>query len=196
MNIALIDYGAGNIQSVLYALERIGYRAQLTCDEKKLKQADRVLFPGVGHAGFAYQNLVKKGLYELIPNLTMPVLGICLGMQLLCEFTEEDDTIGMNVFQTKVRRFRESPKVPHMGWNEITDLKTPLFDGIPEGAFQYMVHSYRAELCEQQIATTQYGETFASALAKDNFFGVQFHPEKSSTLGLQIVKNFIEKTKV
>jgi imidazole glycerol-phosphate synthase subunit HisH len=197
MKIALIDYGAGNIQSVLNALKRLGYDAFLTHDENKLLESDRVIFPGVGHAGFAYKELQNKGLTTVIPMLQMPVLGICLGMQLLCNSTEEDNTPGLGIFKTRVRKFENAPKVPHMGWNEITALKTHLFDDIPEGAFQYMVHSYRADVCNEQIATTTYGETFASALAKDNFFGVQFHPEKSGSIGLQLLKNFIEnKSKI
>lgn len=193
MKIALIDYGAGNIQSVLNALKRLGYEAFLTHEEKKLLTSDRVIFPGVGHAGFAYKELQNKGLTSVIPMLQMPVLGICLGMQLLCDSTEEDNTPGLGIFKTKVKKFESAPKVTHMGWNQITALKTHLFDDISEGAFQYMVHSYRADVCIEQIATTSYGETFAAALAKDNFFGVQFHPEKSGSVGLQVLKNFIEK---
>ena len=192
MKIAIIDYGAGNIQSVQFGLERLGYRAVLTHDEKKLKSADRVIFPGVGHAAFAYQQLKKRDLLHVITQLHMPVLGICLGMQLLCISTEEDNTPGLGIFKTKVRKFDNAPKSPHMGWNEIYGLKSQLFREIPENSYQYMVHSYRADVCNEQIATCTYGDTFAAALAKDNFFGVQFHPEKSGNIGLQILKNFIE----
>nr|WP_294939104.1 imidazole glycerol phosphate synthase subunit HisH [uncultured Flavobacterium sp.] len=191
MKIAIIDYGAGNIQSVLFALERIGYKGVITNNWNEIKTADKVIFPGVGEAGSAMKKLKESGLDVLIPTLKQPVLGICLGMQLLCKSSEEGNTKGLNVFDVPILKFRNSVKVPHMGWNTIYDLKSPLFKDIKEEEYQYLVHSFYAPLCNEAIAATNYGIEYASALQKDNFYGVQFHPEKSGKAGEQILNNFL-----
>jgi glutamine amidotransferase len=164
----------------------------LTNNSEEIKSADRVIFPGVGEASSAMSMLKKSKLNLLIPELKQPVLGICLGMQLLCNFTEEGNTQGLGVFDVSVKRFSDALKVPQMGWNSITDLKSPLFKNNNEQDYMYLVHSYFAEVCNQTIAKTNYGLTYSSALQNKNFYGVQFHPEKSSTAGEQILKNFIE----
>jgi glutamine amidotransferase len=191
MKIVIIDYGAGNIQSIKFALERLGYSAVLTDDPKMIRSADKVIFPGVGEASSAMQKLREHGLEELIPQLTQPVLGICLGMQLMCAFSEEGKTAGLGIFNVDVVRFTDNLKVPQIGWNQIRELKTPLFEGIPENDHIYLVHSYYAPLCENTIAVTDYGIPYSSAVRKDNFWGVQFHPEKSSLVGERILNNFI-----
>ena len=192
MNIVIIDYGAGNIKSIQFAFERLGYHAILSSDPEVIQKADRVIFPGVGEASNAMAKLKKSGLDELIPKLKQPVLGICLGMQLLCKHSEENDTNGLGVFDLEVRRFENDLKVPQMGWNTIYNLNSKLFDGLKEEEYMYLVHSYYAELNENAISTTNYGLEYATALQKDNFYGVQFHPEKSSVFGEKILKNFIE----
>jgi glutamine amidotransferase len=192
MRIVIIDYGAGNIKSIQFALKRLGQDAVLSNNEAEIKSADKVIFPGVGEASFAMRNLRESGLDKLIPILTQPVLGICLGMQLMCKFTEENSTHGLGIFDVQVKRFSTNVKVPQMGWNTISQLKSPLFKNIKEDDYMYLVHSYYAEVCENQIATTIYNVNYASALQKDNFYGVQFHPEKSSASGEQLLKNFIE----
>jgi glutamine amidotransferase len=192
MNIIIIDYGAGNIKSIQFALKRLGVEATLSSNVKEIKAADKIIFPGVGEASSAMQKLRTSGLDTLIPTLKQPVLGICLGMQLLCESTEENNTKGLGIFNTKVKRFTNDVKVPQISWNTVTDLKSNLFKGIKEDAFMYLVHSYYAENCKEQIATTNYGLKYASALQKDNFYGVQFHPEKSSDTGEQLLKNFLK----
>ncbi|WP_372973702.1 imidazole glycerol phosphate synthase subunit HisH [Muriicola sp.] len=191
MKIVIIDYGAGNIQSIIFALDRLGYTATLSDDPEVIKNADKVIFPGVGEASSAMKKLRQHGLEELIPALTQPVLGICLGMQLMCRYSEEGETRGLGIFDVDVKRFSDDLKVPQIGWNQIRNLKTPLFDEIPENGYIYLVHSYYAPLCEDTIAVTDYGILYSSAVWKDNFWGVQFHPEKSSTIGEQILKNFI-----
>ncbi len=191
MKIVIIDYGAGNIQSIIFALDRLGYTATLSDDPEVIKNADKVIFPGVGEASSAMKKLRQHGLEELIPALTQPVLGICLGMQLMCRYSEEGKTRGLGIFDVDVIRFSDELKVPQIGWNQIRNLKTPLFDKIPENGYIYLVHSYYAPLCEDTIAVTDYGILYSSAVWKDNFWGVQFHPEKSSTIGEQILKNFI-----
>ncbi len=191
MKIVIIDYGAGNIQSIIFALDRLGYTATLSDDPEVIKNADKVIFPGVGEASSAMKKLRQHGLEELIPALTQPVLGICLGMQLMCRYSEEVETRGLGIFDVDVKRFSDDLKVPQIGWNQIRNLKTPLFDKIPENGYIYLVHSYYAPLCEDTIAVTDYGILYSSAVWKDNFWGVQFHPEKSSTIGEQILKNFI-----
>ena len=158
---------------------------------KEILAADKIIFPGVGEASSAMNMLKETGLDVLIPQLKQPVLGICLGMQLLCEYTEEGNTKGLGVFKTNVKRFDNNVKVPQMGWNVIKELKSDLFKGIKENEYMYLVHSYYAEHCEETIATTDYGLNYASALQHKNFYGVQFHPEKSSLAGEQILKNFL-----
>ena len=191
MKIVIIDYGAGNIQSIKFALERLGYSATLTDDPVLIREADKVIFPGVGEASSAMRKLREHGLEELIPALRQPVLGICLGMQLMCAFSEEGKTVGLGIFDVDVVRFSNTMKVPQIGWNQIRELKTPLFEGIPESGHIYLVHSYYAPLCNDTIAVTEYGIPYSSAVRKDNFWGVQFHPEKSSSIGERILKNFI-----
>ncbi|RYH74545.1 imidazole glycerol phosphate synthase subunit HisH [Flavobacteriaceae bacterium 144Ye] len=192
MKVTIIDYGAGNIKSIQFAFNRLGVEAILTNNSEEIKSADRVIFPGVGEASSAMNMLKKSKLNLLIPELKQPVLGICLGMQLLCNFSEEGNTQGLGVFDVSVKRFSDALKVPQMGWNSITDLKSPLFKNNNEQDYMYLVHSYFAEVCNQTIAKTNYGLTYSSALQNKNFYGVQFHPEKSSTAGEQILKNFIE----
>ena len=192
MKILIIDYGAGNIKSIQFAFERLGYHAVLSSDPEVIKEADRVIFPGVGEASNAMNKLRQTGLDKLIPTLKQPVLGICLGMQLLCKHSEENDTNGLGVFDLEVRKFENDLKVPQMGWNTIYNLNSKLFDGLKEEEYMYLVHSYYAELNENAISTTNYGLEYATALQKDNFYGVQFHPEKSSVFGEKILKNFIE----
>ncbi len=191
MKIVIIDYGAGNIQSVKFALERLGYEAELTDDPVKIRKADKVIFPGVGEASSAMRKLKEHDLHTVIPELDQPVLGICLGMQLMCAFSEEGKTRGLGIFDVEVVRFTDTLKVPQIGWNQIRNLRTPLFNEVPEGGHIYLVHSYYAPLCEETIAVSDYGIPYSSAMCKDNFWGVQFHPEKSSIIGEQILKNFI-----
>jgi imidazole glycerol-phosphate synthase subunit HisH len=203
MNVAIVKYNAGNIQSVLFACERIGIKANVTDDFEELLRADRVIFPGVGAAGTAMINLKEKGLDKIIKVLKQPVLGICVGMQLLCEFSEEGDTECLGIIPAKVKLFSNLPpdcidssspwayKIPQMGWNNIYDLKTDLMKGIPENSFVYYVHSYFAEMNPFCVATSHYGIEYAAAVKKDNFYGVQFHTEKSAKVGEQILKNFL-----
>ncbi|MEO9077496.1 MAG: imidazole glycerol phosphate synthase subunit HisH [Gelidibacter sp.] len=192
MNLVIIDYGAGNTKSVQFACNRLGFYPVLSNNTELIKTADKVIFPGVGHAVNAMEILKKSSLYVLIPTLTQPVLGICLGMQLLCNATEEGLIKGMGVFDVDVKRFSDAVKVPQMGWNTISNLKSNLFMDIKSNVYMYLVHSYYAELCEHTIAQTNYGITYSSALKKDNFYGVQFHPEKSSTEGERILDNFLK----
>ena len=191
MKIAIIDYGAGNVQSVLFALERLGFKGIVTNDWNTIKNADKVIFPGVGEASSAMNTLVDSGLDVLIPTLKQPVLGICLGMQLMCKHSEEGNTNGLGIFDVNVVKFSNQVKVPQMGWNTIYNLKSPLFSGIKENEFMYLVHSYYAPLSENTIATTNYELEYSTSLQRDNFFGVQFHPEKSGIFGEQILKNFL-----
>ena len=192
MKVAIIDYNAGNVRSVLFAMERIGVEAVLTDNIEEIQAADKVIFPGVGEASTTMQNLRDKKLDLVIPFLKQPVLGICLGMQLMCKSTEEGNTLGLGIFQTEVKKFSNTVKVPQMGWNVIKDLKSDLFKDIKENEYMYLVHSYYAEHCKETIAKTDYGINYASALQHNNFYGVQFHPEKSSLAGEQILKNFLE----
>ena len=191
MKAVIIDYGAGNIKSLQFALQRLGCEAIVSSASETIATADKVIFPGVGNAGSAMKMVKAKGLDQLIPALTQPVLGICLGMQLLCKATEESDTAGLGVFSSEVKRFSNAVKVPQMGWNTVTKLRTKLFKGISEGEFMYLVHSYYVPKCEEAIAITHYETDYASALNKDNFYGVQFHPEKSSVAGSRILENFL-----
>lgn len=191
MRIIIINYGAGNIKSIQFAFKRLGFDAILSNTIDEIKNADKIIFPGVGEASSAMQKLKESGLDTLIPTLKQPVLGICLGMQLLCTSTEENNTTGLGIFNSKVKRFTNEVKVPQIGWNSVSNLKSELFKNIKEEEFMYLVHSYYAESCDEQIATTNYGVNYASALQKDNFYGVQFHPEKSSKAGEQLLKNFL-----
>lgn len=192
MKLVIINYGAGNIKSIQFAFNRLGIDAVLSNNPEEILAADKIIFPGVGEASSAMKMLVESGLDTLIPTLKQPVLGICLGMQLMCKSTEEGNTEGLGIFQTDVKRFSNDLKVPQMGWNVIKDLKSPLFSGIKENEYMYLVHSYYAEHCKESIAATDYGLNYASALQHENFYGVQFHPEKSSLAGEQILKNFLE----
>lgn len=189
--IVIIDYGAGNIQSVKYALNRLGVEAVLTSDPGLIKRADKVIFPGVGRAKFAMDKLAKAGLDKLIPNLTQPVLGVCLGMQLMCKHTEEDDTNGLDIFPIEVKEFKKTLKVPQIGWNQISELKGDLFSEVEEDSFTYFVHSFYIPDNDFSIASTSYGLKYSSAIQKDNFYATQFHPEKSGDVGEKILKNFI-----
>ena len=191
MKVAIIDYGAGNIQSLQFALNRLGVQGFLTADVDQLQTADKVIFPGVGEASSAMRKLNASGLQHLLPTLTQPVLGICLGMQLMCNSTEEGMTQGLGIFNVDVKRFSAKVKVPQMGWNTISNTKGPLFDGIDDKEYMYLVHSYFAPSCSNTIAETNYDGAYSTALQKDNFYGVQFHPEKSSKAGSQLLQNFL-----
>lgn len=192
MKLVIINYGAGNIKSIQFAFKRLGYDAVLSNNLDEILAADKIIFPGVGEASTAMKMLVESGLDKLIPTLKQPVLGICLGMQLLCKSSEEGNTKGLGIFQTDVKRFSNDLKVPQMGWNVIKNLKSDLFNGIKENEYMYLVHSYYAAHCNETIAATDYGINYASALQHNNFYGVQFHPEKSSLAGEQILKNFLK----
>jgi imidazole glycerol-phosphate synthase subunit HisH len=191
MKLVIINYGAGNIQSIRFAFERLGCQASLSDDPEIIASADKVIFPGVGEASSAMQKLRASGLDRLIPKLEQPLLGICLGMQLMCGASQEGNTKGLGIFAADVLKFDHGVKVPQIGWNEINSLGSPLFRSVPESSFIYMVHSYYAPLCEQTIARSEYGLTYSAALCRDNFYGVQFHPEKSSDTGEKILKNFL-----
>lgn len=191
MNVSIIDYGAGNIQSIKFALERMGVEAILTDNAEEINKADRVIFPGVGQAGSAMSKLQDTGLDQLIPNLKQPVLGICLGMQLMCNSSEEGKTKGLSIFDVDVLRFSNQVKVPQIGWNQITNLSTSLFTGIAEKEYMYLVHSYYAPVCGNTIGRAFYDLEYSTALHKDNFYGLQFHPEKSSVMGQRILANFL-----
>jgi glutamine amidotransferase len=224
--LTIIKYNAGNIQSVLYALERIGVQAIVTDNHEEIRSADKVIFPGVGEASSAMRYLKERELDKLIINLKQPLLGICLGMQLMCKYSEENNTHCLGIFDEEVKLFRpvnvtrkkakeqqliqqlneilvieETPeeeqadiklKVPQIGWNNIYNLKTELFKSITKNSYCYFVHSYYAALGEHTVATTDYVQPYSSALHKNNFYGVQFHPEKSATVGEQVLKNFLE----
>ena len=198
MKLVIIKYNAGNIQSVLYALERIGVDAIVTDNEAIIKAADKIIFPGVGEASTAMNYLKERGLDALIKNLTQPVLGICLGMQLMCAYSEENDTKCLGIFDEQVKKFNPDSnkqlhlKVPQIGWNTIFDLKTVLFNDLKNNSYCYFVHGYYASKGEHTIATTEYILPYSAALQKNNFYGVQFHPEKSAGIGEQILKNFIQ----
>jgi glutamine amidotransferase len=191
MKIVIINYGAGNIQSIMFAIERLGYKAVLSNDPDEIKAADKVIFPGVGEASYAMKMLKESGLDTLIPTLKQPVFGICLGMQLMCKYSEEGDTKGLGIFDVDVVKFSSKVKVPQMGWNNIYNLKSDLFKGIAENEYMYLVHSFYAPICAETIATTNYELEYSSALENENFYGTQFHPEKSGDIGEQILKNFL-----
>lgn len=195
MNIVIIKYNAGNIRSVDYALQRLGVQATITDNPELIKAADKVIFPGVGEAKTTMQYLRQNNLDELIVNLKQPVLGVCLGLQLMCKHSEEGDTDCLNIFPIQVKKFQPSTKivkVPHMGWNALEQMKSPLFNGLGEKPFVYYVHSFYAELSEYTIAQSTYIHGFSAALNKDNFYATQFHPEKSADVGSKIIQNFIE----
>ena len=192
MNLVILDYGVGNIKSIQFAFDRLGVTAVLSNDIELIKAADKIIFPGVGEASSAMNKLKDTGLVDDIKKLKQPVLGICLGMQLMCNKTEEGQTEGLGIFDVTVKRFSNSVKVPQMGWNTITNLKSRLFDGIPDKEYMYLVHSYYAENNECAIATTDYEFPYASALQKNNFYGVQFLPEKSGRSGERILQNFLK----
>ena len=191
MKIVIINYGAGNIQSIKFAIKRLGYDAILSNDVAEIQNADKVIFPGVGEASSAMRKLRDSSLDIIIPNLKQPVLGICLGMQLMCRSSEEGNTTGLGIFDVDVVKFDASVKVPQIGWNQITNLKSPLFRGIKEKEHIYLVHSFYAPLCKETIAECSYGVDYSAALQKDNFYGTQFHPEKSSDVGEKILDNFL-----
>lgn len=192
MDVAIIRYNAGNTQSVIYALNRLGVEPVVTDNPEELKKADKVIFPGVGEASTAMAYLKERKLNELIPQLKQPVLGICLGLQLMCDYSEENNTKCLGIFPIQVKRFPAKDKVPQMGWNSIQNLKGPIFNGISEGSFVYFVHSYYAELSSYTAAETDYILPYSSSIEKDNFYAVQFHAEKSSEVGSRILKNFLE----
>jgi glutamine amidotransferase len=194
MKLAIIKYNAGNIQSVLNALERLGVNAEVTDDSEKIRSADKVIFPGVGEASSAVRSLKENDLDRIIKELEQPVLGICVGMQLLCEHSEENNTQCLGIVPVKVKRFSSGLKlkVPQVGWNTIFDLQSPLFKNIADKSYIYNVHSYYAEDSQYTIAKCDYGLEYAAAIRKDNFYGVQFHTEKSAEVGDKIIKNFLE----
>ena len=194
MKITIIKYNAGNIQSVLYALERIGHSALVTDDASEIKTSDKVIFPGVGEASTAMHYLKERKLDHLIKSLSQPVLGICLGMQLLCSYSEENDTVCLGVFNEKVKIFKADKsltKIPQIGWNNIYNLKTFLFENVSENSSCYFVHGYYVSIGDHTIATTDYIQPYSAGLQLNNFYGVQFHPEKSAATGEQILKNFL-----
>lgn len=192
LDLVIIDYGAGNIQSIKFAIQRLGFEAVLTSDVNQILAADKVIFPGVGEASSAMAKLKASGLDNLIPKLKQPVLGICLGMQLMCNSSEEGNTKGLGIFDVDVVKFSNQVKVPQIGWNQITNLKSHLFEGISETEFIYMVHSFYAPLSENTVAISDYGIPYSAALQKNNFYGTQFHPEKSSVVGERILLNFLK----
>jgi glutamine amidotransferase len=198
MNIVIIKYNAGNIESVNNALNRLGVNAEITADHGKIRKADKVIFPGVGEASTTMDYLRKNGLDQVIVSLKQPVLGICLGLQLMCAHSEENDTTCLGIFDEKVKRFIPRPgeefitKVPHMGWNAISELKSELFTGVSENEYVYFVHSFYAEKSQHTIASCNYINPFSAALKKDNFYATQFHPEKSGTIGAKILGNFLK----
>ena len=191
MKLVIINYGAGNIKSIQFAFKRLGVDAILSDDAGEIINADKVIFPGVGEASSAMRKLIESDLDQVIPGLKQPVLGICLGMQLMCRSTEEGNTKGLEIFDVDVKRFSNAVKVPQMGWNSIQNLKSELFNGISENAYMYLVHSFYAEDTTESIATSFYQKKYATALQKNNFYGVQFHPEKSGKVGERILQNVL-----
>ncbi|GAB5418587.1 MAG: imidazole glycerol phosphate synthase subunit HisH [Crocinitomicaceae bacterium] len=189
--IAIIEYNAGNSTSVYNALKRLNVEAQITKDPELIKSADKVIFPGVGEASSAMRFLRENGLDQIIVNLKQPVLGICLGLQLLCSTTEENDTECLGIFENRVLKFPDDEPVPQMGWNNFIETKGPLFEGIEIHDDVYFVHSYYAELSSETVATTDYIIRFSAALQKDNFYATQFHPEKSADIGTKLLQNFL-----
>ena len=192
MNTIIIDYDAGNVKSLQFALERLGINAILTNNSELIAASDRVIFPGQGEAISAMKKLKKHGLDQLIPALKQPVLGICLGMQLMCDKTEEGETNGLGIVPTKVIRFPNTVKVPQMGWNVVTHSNTGLFQGIEQGCYMYLVHSYFVPIEPETSAKSNYAGEYSVGIKKNNFYGVQFHPEKSSKAGSQLLENFLK----
>lgn len=190
--IVIIDYGAGNVQSVRFAFERLGVLPVLSRDWDEIKNADRVIFPGVGEAAWAMSSLQKDNLHLLIPQLKQPVLGICLGMQLMCASSQEGKTRGLGIFPGEAQRFAPVGKVPHMGWNQLEGMRGPLFEGIAPNSYVYFVHSYYVPIMDQTSASCEYINSFSAAMQKDNFFACQFHPEKSGEVGAKILQNFLD----
>ncbi|TLU90340.1 imidazole glycerol phosphate synthase subunit HisH [Dyadobacter sediminis] len=193
MKTVIIKYNAGNVQSVMYALDRIGATYLYTDNEEEIRSADKVIFPGVGEASTAMNYLRKVGLDKVIPSLKQPVFGTCIGMQLMCRFSEENNTECMGIFNVDVKRFPAVPgmKVPHMGWNNIMDYKTVLAGDLPDNAYVYFVHSYAAPVCEYTVASCEYVLPFSAMLQKDNFYAAQFHCEISGNAGQKIMENFL-----
>ena len=194
MKVAVVKYNAGNIRSVDYALKRLGVEAVITADKEELQSADKVIFPGVGEAETTMNHLKATGLDELIKNLRQPVFGICLGMQLMCRYSEEGEVDCLNIFDVGVKRFvpqKHEDKVRHMGWNTIGKTNSKLFEGFTEEEFVYFVHSFYVPTCDFTAATTDYIHPFSAALHKDNFYATQFHPEKSGKTGEKILTNFL-----
>ena len=190
--VVIIDYGAGNVRSVKFTLDRIGITPVLSRNAEEIKSADKLIFPGVGEASSSMKALADFGLIDVIKQAQQPFLGICLGMQMMCQYSEENDTIGLGIFPLDVKRFENnSVKVPHMGWNTIGGLKTSLFEGLSDKDYMYFVHSYYVPDSQWTIAKAHYPEAFSAALQKDNFYGCQFHPEKSGMLGQKILENFL-----
>lgn len=194
MDIVIIKYNAGNVQSIKFALERLGYGARVTDDHKEIQQADKVIFPGVGNAFSAMESLKEKSLDKILKQLKQPVLGICVGMQLLCKKSEENNTTGLGIIDLEVKKFSSSSgqfKIPQIGWNTLENLSSPLFSDLNEGCFVYYVHSYYVEMGNETIATTNYIQPYSAAIQKNNFYGVQFHTEKSANVGDKILMNFL-----
>ena len=191
MNLVIINYNAGNTQSVTYALQRLGVEPTLSEDPEVIRAADKVIFPGVGEASTAMGFLKERGLDEVIKDLKQPVFGVCLGLQLMCRYSEENDTECLGIFDIDVRKFAPQLKVPQMGWNTLTEMNSPLFDGLTEEPHVHFVHSYYAELSKHTIAKTDYINGFSAALHKDNFYALQAHPEKSGKVGARILENFL-----
>lgn len=190
--LAIIDYGAGNVRSVDFALKRLGVKAVVSSNIDVIATAKRVIFPGVGHAEFAMKALKTNGIADVLPSLKVPVLGICLGMQLMCEGTAEGDIAGLKIFDTNVKKFSASEKIPHMGWNSVEIKPSPLFADFSGKPYFYFVHSYFAESCLSTTSVCDYVVPFSASLEKDNFFGCQFHPEKSSLEGEKVLRNFLK----
>jgi glutamine amidotransferase len=193
MKTVIIKYNAGNVQSVMYALDRLGASYLLTDDEAEIRSADKVIFPGVGEASTAMAYLRQRGLDKLIPSLKQPVLGTCVGMQLMCRHSEENDATCMGIFDIDVRRLPADAglKVPHTGWNNLHSLRGPLTEGLAESAYVYFVHSYAADVCEYTMAVCEYGRPFSAMLHRDNFYAAQFHAEISGNIGQRILENFL-----
>jgi len=191
MSVVIIDYKGGNVQSVKFALERLGVEATLTADAETIRAADKIIFPGEGEASSAMQELRSRGLDKVIPELAQPFLGICLGIQLLCRHSEENDTHMLDIIPVNVKRFQHNLKVPHMGWNNLYNLQGELFTGVKEQDYVYFVHSYYLPVCEYTIATGDYPEPFSAAVQYQNFYAMQFHTEKSGPTGTRIIQNFL-----
>jgi len=192
MKVAIIKYNAGNVQSVIYALNRLGVNPEVTDDLTAIKNADKIIFPGVGEASSAMRSLQKSGIDRIIPDLKQPFLGICLGLQLMCTYSEENDTPCLGIFDLPVKKFAPKLKVPHMGWNRLEDLKSPLLMNLPAEPFVYFVHSYYAALGDATIASANYINDFSAALNHNNFYAMQAHPEKSGAVGQKILQNFLD----